>query len=110
MVQLQENWALHCDSDSYISHVSLVLGRTWVQAHKTKSGEVPGPGRVAEAWRGIVQFANRENQKGADFKAGGTKREKSPSRACADTEKSVEKYSKLSNERFKKLEAMRETR
>ena len=75
--------------------------------HKTKSGEVPGPGRVVEAWSGIVQFANRENQKGADFKASGKLREASLSVVQEESER-VKKYSALSNERFKKLESKKD--
>jgi len=71
--------------------------------HKTKSGEVPGPGRVLEAWDGIVQFAERENQKGADFKTSGESREKSLEAVKAES-LLVQEYSDRSNERFDKLE------
>ena len=74
--------------------------------HKTKSGEVPGPGRVVEAWQGIVQFADRENQKGIDFKTKGERREATLAVVQSKMQQ-VEKYSKLSNERFTKLEEKR---
>jgi len=75
--------------------------------HKTKSGEVPDPSRVMEAWGGIVQFANRENQKGADFAVAGKRREATLSKVQSDYGK-VSQLSKLSNERFKKLEGIRQ--
>ena len=88
----------------------LVFIGAWAYAgprHKTKSGEVPGPGRVAEAWSGIVQFANREKQKGVDFKTGGQRREKVLA-VVQEQKVQIDKYSQLSNDRFKKLEAMRD--
>lgn len=74
--------------------------------HKTKSGEVPGPGRVLEAWDGIVQFADRENQKGRDFKVSGKTREKTLERVKAEAEL-AKSYSQISNEKFNKLEQKR---
>ena len=71
--------------------------------HKTKSGEVPGPRTVVEAWSGIVQFADRENIKAADYLRTGQSREA----ALASVQKdlvTVEKYSQLSTARFKQLE------
>jgi len=84
----------------------LVFLGTWSYVgprHKTKSGEVPGPGRVLEAWNGITQFAYREFRKGADKRADGYTREKAIGRVHEDTSQ-IEKYSKLSNERFVLLE------
>lgn len=74
--------------------------------HTTKSGEVPGPGRVVEAWNGIVLFARRENQKSEDFKLGGEARERALRQVQADSEQ-VQKFAKLSGERFDQLEAKR---
>lgn len=75
--------------------------------HKTKSGEVPGPGRVIEAWDGIVQFASRENQKKEDFRLAGPKREQALRRVQAES-KQIAKYSKLSTARFKQLETLKQ--
>lgn len=72
--------------------------------HKTKSGEVPGPSRVVEAWKGIVLFANRESQKSADFKTSSKAREAALAKVQEESVK-VTEYSKRSNERFEKLEA-----
>lgn len=43
--------------------------------HKTKSGEVPGPGRVVDAYGNIVTFHDREYTKLADFERSGEDRE-----------------------------------
>jgi nitrate/nitrite transport system permease protein len=42
--------------------------------HTTKSGEVPTPPVVLQAWDGILNFHYRENQKMADFKLTGDER------------------------------------
>ena len=42
--------------------------------HTTKSGEVPTPPVVLDAWKGILTFHERENQKMADFKLKGESR------------------------------------
>lgn len=44
--------------------------------HTTKSGEVPTPPVVLDAWDGILTFHERENQKMTDFKLRGPAREK----------------------------------
>ena len=43
--------------------------------HKTKSGEVPTPGVVIDAFEGIVTFHNREYTKLADFARHGEERQ-----------------------------------
>ena len=55
--------------------------------HTTKSGEVPTPPVVLEAWDGIMTFHNREHQKMADFKLRGEKRAK----ALSDVSGALEK-------------------
>jgi len=44
--------------------------------HKTKSGEVPTPGVVLDAWDNILIFHDREYQKMEDFKLTGDRRKK----------------------------------
>ncbi len=43
--------------------------------HTTKSGEVPTPSVVMDAWEGILTFHEREHQKMSDFKMKGAARE-----------------------------------
>ena len=74
--------------------------------HKTKSGEVPGPTTVVEAWNGIVQFASRENKKAEDFVLADQPRTKALAEVQAEYEK-VASYARVSSERFKQLEAKR---
>ena len=75
--------------------------------HKTKSGEVPGPSRVIEAWEGIVQFARRENQKGFDFRSEGRHRRRQLQQVRSLSEQ-AQRYSKLSTDKFAQLEKKRE--
>ena len=77
--------------------------------HKTKSGEVPGPSRVVEAWNGIVQFANREKTKGMDFSVAGDRRERTLKKVDEEYAQAVA-YAKVSTEKFKTLEKVREKR
>lgn len=90
-----------------ITFVVFLAGWSYVgPRHKTKSGEVPGPARVLEAWDGIVTFAERENRKADDFKTSGDLRREALQRVRAESSR-VNKYAQLSNERFSKLEAKR---
>ena len=76
--------------------------------HKTKSGEVPDPSRVLEAWDGIVKFADREEQKASDFSTEGELREAKLERVNKEY-LVASKLSEISSERFKKLETARDT-
>ena len=74
--------------------------------HKTKSGEVPGPGAVIEAWSGIVRFAQRENVKAFDFMRSGDARATSLESVRTELE-DVRKYAALSKDRFDQLDDKR---
>ena len=74
--------------------------------HKTKSGEVPGPMTVVDAWKGIVQFADRENAKGKDFKLAGDKRTATLEQVRVELQ-SVEHQLAVSKNRFATLDAKR---
>ena len=90
-----------------LTFVFFIAGWSYVgPRHKTKSGEVPGPNRVVEAWNGIVQFATRENQKGLDFKTAGEKRQATLKQVRSASEK-VKQYSQASNDRFQMLDQER---
>lgn len=54
----------------------LVMWNYIAPRHTTKSGEVPTPPVVAEAWDGILTFHERENQKMKDFSLKGDARQK----------------------------------
>jgi nitrate/nitrite transport system permease protein len=55
--------------------VFIALWTVLAPAHKTKSGEVPTPAVVYEAWDSIARFAERENAKAAAYEMTGSERE-----------------------------------
>ena len=75
--------------------------------HKTKSGEVPTPAVVLDAYGGIVEFHNREYTKLADFARSGEDRESELATAEART-KELDALSAEINSNFAKLEQQRE--
>jgi nitrate/nitrite transport system permease protein len=71
--------------------------------HTTKSGEVPTPPVVLDAWDGIMTFHNREHQKMADFTLTGEAREK----ALADVNTSIAEIENVIKESDTKLASLK---
>lgn len=71
---------------------------TFLPNHKTKSGEVPGPGKVLAAWGDAQRFDERENEKEEAFELSGEERRQEISEVRAELARLEEESTKLNKE------------